>query len=94
MWEVIATSSNGKVRTKIVSNWRHGMHLASLAMEMEWKVSIVPVYVDLFVIAEDGALLSVVSRVRPQLAAKFVKQWVKTDKNHSGCSLSLVFPLR
>jgi hypothetical protein len=85
MWEVIATSKNGRVRTKVVNNWKIGMQLAGRAMDMGWKVSILPVYVDFFVVGDDGELTQVVVRVSPQTAARYAVRWAKMDRNQSGC---------
>lgn len=85
MWEVIATSKSGQVRTKVVNNWKIGMQLAGRAMDMGWKVSILPMYVDFFVVGDDGELTQVVVRVSPQTAARYAVRWAKMDRNQSGC---------
>lgn len=85
MWEVVATNRDGRVRSKMVTNWKDGIRLAKRAMEMGWKVTILPVYVDFFVVTEQGELMPVVHRVKPQLAAQYAIRWAKKDRNQSGC---------
>jgi hypothetical protein len=87
MISVVAKSANGKKRCAIVSNEGRAFDMASRAMRDGCEVEMNRLRVNLYVVAEDGELLLVVSRVSPQLAAKFIKQWVRTDKNHSGCMI-------
>jgi hypothetical protein len=86
MWEVIATSKNGKVRTKVVNHWKHGISLAGKAMDMGWRVTIVPVYVDLLIADEEGEFTRVIVRVSPNHAARNAVRWAKMDQQ-SGCLL-------
>lgn len=86
MWEVIATSKNGRVRTKVVNHWKYGMQLAGRAMDMGWKVSIVPFYMDFLIADEDGEFTRVVVRLSPQNAARYAVRWARMDRE-SGCML-------
>jgi hypothetical protein len=88
MWEVIATSKSGKVRTKVVNHWKHGMRLAGRAMDMGWRVTIVPVYVDLLIADEEGEFTRVIARVSPHNAARNAVRWARIDRE-SGC---LIWP--
>lgn len=88
MWEVVATNKNGKVRTKIVNHWKHGMRLAGRAMDMGWRVSIVPVYVDFYIADEQGSLRKVVCRLTPKIAACYAIRWSKMDRERG----SFVWP--
>jgi hypothetical protein len=80
MWEVIATNKNGKVRSKVVNHWKHGMRLAGKAMDMGWRVTIVPVYVDFYIADEQGSLRRVVCRLTPKIAACYAIRWAKMDR--------------
>lgn len=80
MWEVVATNKNGKVRTKVVTHWKHGRRLAGIAMDMGWMVSIVPVYVDFYIVDEQGSLKKVVCRLTPKIAASYAIRWVKMNR--------------
>lgn len=87
MWEVVATKADGRVRTKVVVNWKQGMQLADRALNLGWKVSIIPYYVDFIVADEFGTLTKIAVRVTPRHAAKFAVQWAQKDRLQSGCML-------
>jgi hypothetical protein len=86
MWEVMATSKNGKVQTKIVSRFDNGMHLASRAIQRGRTVTVKPIYFDFYVVDDEGEFVKVQTRITAQEAANNAVYWAKMDQQ-SGCLL-------
>lgn len=56
-------------------------------MDMGWKVSIVPFYMDFLIADEEGEFTRVVVRLSPHDAARYAVRWARMDRE-SGCLIS------